>query len=223
MIIAASSDLALAFIKYTKNINPSINIYGTSRSCYINKHIKKLYLLDITNDADISCFVNKITSLQLDAIFIFTGTQGEISKNTFGKIERASFNSIYNVNCTSVILLLQTIINLKIVNNDIFVISSRAGSISERGNLSHHRKGGNIAYRISKAALNMGIKNISFDYQNIVNIFAIHPGWVKTKSTTTSAQYSPEAFANKFYNIILEITKYRSGTFIDVFDGLIDW
>ena len=61
--------------------------------------------------------------------------------------------------------------------------SSRSGSITERGKLSHHVPKGNHVYRASKSLLNSFVKNISFEFKKLNYIFvSYHPGWVATKS-----------------------------------------
>ena len=67
-------------------------------------------------------------------------------------------------------------------NSKIIFFSSLAGSITKRGNLKHNKPFGNMIYRMSKSALNCGVKNLSYDFQKEHIIISLHPGFVKTKN-----------------------------------------
>ncbi|MCR2820941.1 SDR family oxidoreductase [Lederbergia panacisoli] len=80
----------------------------------------------------------------------------------------------------------QTIIN----------ISSDAGSIT-------NAYGEDYPYAISKAALNMFTKQIkSYVSDKNINVYAIHPGWIKTDMGGDKAPGSPEETANNLLDII---------------------
>jgi len=80
----------------------------------------------------------------------------------------------------------QTIIN----------ISSDAGSISTA-------YGGDYPYAISKTALNMFTKQIKhYVSDKNINVYAVHPGWIKTDMGGERAPGSPEETANNLMDII---------------------
>jgi NAD(P)-dependent dehydrogenase (short-subunit alcohol dehydrogenase family) len=58
----------------------------------------------------------------------------------------------------------------------IAALTSRMGSIDD------NRSGGSYAYRLSKAALNMTVRNLAHELgQEGFVVLAIHPGWVRTR------------------------------------------
>ena len=60
----------------------------------------------------------------------------------------------------------------------IFILSSRVGSMADNSS------GGNYAYRISKAAVNMLGKNLAVDLKNRgISVILLHPGYVRTEMT----------------------------------------
>jgi NAD(P)-dependent dehydrogenase (short-subunit alcohol dehydrogenase family) len=93
----------------------------------------------------------------------------------------------------------------KIVN-----ISSNLGSIQQS-------TGGNTPYRISKAGLNMLMKNQAMEYKkdNIISV-SIHPGWVRTDMGGESATMSVHESAKKIISIIENLSQGNSGEFISV-------
>ena len=50
------------------------------------------------------------------------------------------------------------------------------------GSIDDNRSGGSYAYRLSKAALNMAVRNLAHELgrEGFV-VLAIHPGWVRTR------------------------------------------
>ena len=48
--------------------------------------------------------------------------------------------------------------------------------------MKHNKKFGNLFYRISKAALNCSIKNLSYDFKGRFTIVALHPGYTSLGS-----------------------------------------
>ena len=73
----------------------------------------------------------------------------------------------------------------------IVVVSSRAGALNEG------MSGGNMAYRISKAAVNALVCNLAAELRSdriLVN--AMHPGWVRTDMGGRSAAVAPEEGAD---------------------------
>ena len=105
----------------------------------------------------------------------------------------------------------------------IVFFSSLAGSIEHRGKLKHNKPFGNLFYRLSKAALNCGVKNLSYDFQNRYTIVALHPGYVKTKSGGKNADYEVSYAAEKIFKTLINVSKKDNGSFIDLYGKKLKW
>ena len=104
------------------------------------------------------------------------------------------------------------------------VMSSRAGSSSERGTLRHHRPGGDVIYRASRAMLNNLVKNTTFTHRDKdLSIILMHPGWVRTRSGGDNADLSIEESALQILKVFKTITKKKSGLFINYDGSEIGW
>jgi NAD(P)-dependent dehydrogenase (short-subunit alcohol dehydrogenase family) len=69
----------------------------------------------------------------------------------------------------------------------VVVVSSRAGALNEG------MSGGNMAYRISKAAVNAFVCNLAAELRpDSILVNAMHPGWVRTDMGGRSAAVAPE-------------------------------
>ena len=110
------------------------------------------------------------------------------------------------------------------IDAKIVFLSSQAGSIGSRGNLAHHRPGGDLAYRISKAALNCAVKNIAYDLSDRpVTIVSLHPGWVKTPSGGPDADLNPLEAGRKIFALVEGLAPSKSGHFLDIDGNEIPW
>lgn len=93
-------------------------------------------------------------------------------------------------------------------------ISSILGSIASQD------EGGNYAYCMSKAALNMGVKLMAGDLKEAgVTVVAVHPGWVQTDMGGSEAPLTKElSIAGMIENVLLKVEFADSGRFLS-FDG----
>jgi NAD(P)-dependent dehydrogenase (short-subunit alcohol dehydrogenase family) len=97
------------------------------------------------------------------------------------------------------------------------VLTSKMGSISDSS-------GGYLAYRASKAALNMIAHGLARGWQRDgISVAILHPGWVKTDMGGPNAPLSPPESIKGMIARIAELTPATSGTFIDYAGKPIGW
>ncbi len=143
-----------------------------------------------------------------------------------GYLSEKLLKKYLQVNCISQIMFFEKLFlsNLLQSKAKIIFFSSLAGSISLRGELSHNKKGGNISYRISKAALNAAIKNISYDLSDSEMVMiALHPGWVKTKSGGEMADLCVDEAAKNIIELVNNISKKDHGNFLNIYGEKLQW
>jgi NAD(P)-dependent dehydrogenase (short-subunit alcohol dehydrogenase family) len=92
-------------------------------------------------------------------------------------------------------------------------LSSRMGSIGD------NRMGGSYSYRLSKAALNMAVRNLHVDLhgEGFITV-VLHPGWVQTDMGGPQAPLRPEQSVRGMLTLIDKLQPSDSGRFLD-FDG----
>ncbi|MBO1531693.1 SDR family oxidoreductase [Psychrobacter sp. F1192] len=106
-------------------------------------------------------------------------------------------------------------------------ISARVGSISD------NRLGGWYSYRMSKAALNMGMKNLSIEWERSLKnvcVVVMQPGTVNTQlsapfqgNVTKGQLFSPAYSAECLLAVLSNMTAAQSGGFIDWAGDPIPW
>ena len=133
-------------------------------------------------------------------------------------IDINAFQFSYHINCVAPLILLRQLSNNLTNHTKIVFLSARVGSISE------NELGGWYAYRMSKAALNMMIKNLSIElrrkYKNII-VCGMHPGTVDSKLSKPYSGFvkheifTPSQSAAMLKKVIDELSLKHSGKIYD--------
>lgn len=188
LITGAGRGLGLEFAK--QYFEDGWKVIATARSLNnaneLNSLKDKLYVrkMDITNQNHIEHIKTEFQEEKIDVLINNAAIHGpHDSRSSFGNIDQLKWSSVIMTNTISPIKVTEAFFEnvKKSDQKKIVFISSRSGSITERGNLPYHRPGGPYIYRSSKAALNAITKSLSFDYTSQgFSIIVLHPGFVKT-------------------------------------------
>ena len=225
-IIGASGEIGRAFINEILARYDVNKLYAFSRkgksfdnSCVTSKP------LDIEDEDSIANAV-KVVEEKLDLIIIATGflhNTDIMPEKSIKELSAVKFQKLFAVNTIGPAILAKHFIPYMAKNkkSTLAFLSARVGSISD------NYLGGWYAYRASKAALNMIIKNLSIEVRrsnkNAV-IVGLHPGTVASdlsepfqnnvkKEKLFTAEYS----ANHMLDVIEEVSIDESG-FIFAYD-----
>ncbi len=171
--------------------------------------------MDITSQSHIEKIKNEYKQEKIDLLINNAAIHGpHDNRSSFGNIDRKEWSSVIITNTISPIKVTEAFFEnvKKSDQKKIVFISSRSSSISERGELPHHRPGGPYIYRSSKAALNAITKSLSFDYTNLgLSIIVLHPGFVKTDMAEGDIEPSDSIFGMR--KVIEEWRLEYNGTF----------
>ena len=97
-------------------------------------------------------------------------------------------------------------------------LTSGLGSIAGTGGR------GNLAYAMSKAALNMLTRQLAAELRaDGVVVVAMSPGWVATDMGGRSAPLEPEESVRGVLNVVDGLTPAQSGTFLDHTGATLPW
>jgi NAD(P)-dependent dehydrogenase (short-subunit alcohol dehydrogenase family) len=172
--------------------------------------------------------VSKFNPKELDAVWFFAGIHKgpSFGLNQLLEVDFQEAQEVFIVNALGPARLIELLIkgNILAQGAKLVVMTSRAGSSIERGALKHHRPGGDVIYRASRAMLNNLVKNASFTHQDKdISIILMHPGWVRTKSGGDNADLSIKESALHIFRVFKTINKKRSGIFINYDGSEIGW
>ena len=191
------------------------------------------YKLNLEKEKDLICFNQFLLNLGLvfDIIY-FVGAhtphyEADEHNSTFsGTYSQKTLEKFIKINCFAPMFIFQKLYQNQLLkkNAKVLFFSSLAGSISNRGNLKHNLKGGNQFYRVSKSALNSGVKNIAYDLDHTnLKIVIIHPGWVKTKSGGSLADLNISESIESIIDFTIKIDKSHHGGFYFSSGKRIEW
>lgn len=228
-IIGASGGIGAAFIELFSDMPQIAKIFSLSRRVKQsdNPPLKLTNInIDITSEQSVSQAMASINSY-LDVIIIATGilhSAEYMPEKSFKQLDSNHFQQQFNVNSIGPAIVLKHIISK--VNPQkpalIAVLSARVGSIAD------NKMGGWYAYRASKAALHMIVKNYAIElarkHPKLV-IASMHPGTVDSSlskpyqaNVKEGKLFTPDYAARKMWQVLQQLTPIDSGK-IFAYDG----
>lgn len=168
--------------------------------------------LDVAQDASVAAFADGAGQGPLDLLINNAGVNLDGGADVF-TVRSKTLLDTFDCNAAGPLRLVQAL-HARLLQSrraKVANISSIMGSIGENA------QGGVVAYRASKAALNMVTKCLALADDKVIYL-AMHPGWVQTEMGGTDAPVAPETSARGLLTQIAAATPAQSGTFVR-FDG----
>ncbi|WP_163937495.1 SDR family NAD(P)-dependent oxidoreductase [Paraferrimonas sp. SM1919] len=174
------------------------------------------------SEANIIKACQYINNDSLDAVIVATGLLHNHQlqpEKSIQEIRAESFTKIMQANCLTPLCILKHC--LPKLKKDKFTLmatlSARVGSISD------NRLGGWYSYRCSKAALNMGLKNLAIEAQRNKQqtcVVGLHPGTVDSPLSApykkASSQWqTPQESASKLISVMQNLSMQDTGKVFD--------
>lgn len=143
-----------------------------------------VHVADVTDEASLAAMADALPD-GLDLVIANAGIGSR--EATLAKVDAAEWTRVMTVNALGPLLVARTVgRKLRRPGGTFAALTSRMGSIAENG-------GGAWSYRISKAALNMGLSDLAIEWaKDEIAVAALHPGWVQTDMGGAQAPLKPE-------------------------------
>ena len=221
-IIGSSGALGHAFTQQLSALYPDATIYAFSRfEAKRSGHNISYFSINYGNEASIEeAALLASKNMQLDMVIVATGIlhEGELMpEKSLKDLSAQNFQRLFEVNTILPALVAKHFLpKLNWDNRSIFAaLSARVGSISD------NQLGGWYAYRASKAALNMIIKNAAIEIgrrnKNAI-IVGLHPGTVDSflskpfqGNMPDGKLFTPEFSVEKLLEVLAKLTFKHSG------------
>lgn len=143
------------------------------------KHAKlKVEKLDVTDVKAIEALAAKYKGTAVDVVINNAGTLGDVPKQTAGSLDQAEFLAIINANTFGALKVSEAFKPHLAASQmkKVFAMTSGLGSSELTA-----RRGGFLAYRASKAALNVSFRALAADWRaDGIMVGIIAPGMVET-------------------------------------------
>lgn len=221
-VIGASGAIGKAMVHLLAQIPAVSRIYAFSRSdvAFHTVHKIDVQYMDLLDENSIAKGAEQVVE-PLDLVIITTGIlhegEGLKPEKSIKDFEPDHFSRVFAINTTGPAMVAKHFLPKMARNrkNVFAVMSARVGSISD------NRVGGWYAYRASKAALNMIVKNLAIETgrKNKSSIIAaLHPGTVDSHLSMPFQSGVPEGklftadySAEQLLNVIDQLAPEDSG------------
>ncbi len=220
-IIGASGSIGDAFLSYYLRDEVVKTIYAFSRS-QIKSHDRVIWhSIDIENEETIIVPHDVVFDLVIIATGVLHGMD-LMPEKSIKNLSKSNFEKCFAINTIGPALVAKRFIPRLSPEGKMIFLSARVGSISD------NQLGGWYAYRASKAALNMVIKNFAIEVARIkpaATILGLHPGTVDSalskpfqSRVAENKLFSPQDAVEKMLHVIEEVDSQDSGK-IFAWDG----
>jgi NAD(P)-dependent dehydrogenase (short-subunit alcohol dehydrogenase family) len=137
------------------------------------------------------------------------GIAGPSGQST-GNVDYDAWAHVFDVNTMGPLRLVEAFRNNIARSERRLVVTITSGM----GSLADNTSGGSIAYRSSKAAVNMVMRSVAIDLapQRITSV-VVNPGWVQTDMGGPSARLTPQESVTAMRRLIDSLGPDKSGKF----------
>ena len=176
-------------------------------------------LLDVTDGSSVQRAAEQLHAEAIDLLINCAGVTGAPDQ-TIGMIDYANWARVLDVNTTGPLRVIEAF-REQVARSDrklIVTITSGMGSIGD------NTSGGSVAYRCSKAAVNMVVKCAAVELaRRHITCVVMNPGWVRTDMGGPQARLTPEESVKAMRWVIEGIRPTDSGNFFNYDGGLYRW
>jgi len=226
-ITGASRGLGLEFVRQLLNRGDSIDAGARSPAearqlqglAQDSRGRLRVHTLDVSNPRSVAAFAAEVGQGQ--PVDVLINNAGVFGKNE--PLGRLDFEDVANTLTTNALGPLR-------LTSALLPALRRGGTrrvvhiTSVLGSIGDNAMGGYYGYRLSKAALNMGMRNMHLELraEGFVTI-GINPGWVQTDMGGPQAPLRPEESVHAMLQVIDGLSVEQSGRFFNYDGSEIPW
>jgi NAD(P)-dependent dehydrogenase (short-subunit alcohol dehydrogenase family) len=170
--------------------------------------------MDVADNDTVRSAALTLKDVVVDILINSAGIAGVTQQST-GQIDYASWARVLDVNTMGPLRVLEAFTDNLARSERRLVVTITSGM----GSLADNTSGGSIAYRSSKAAVNMVMRSAAIDLApRGITCVLINPGWVKTDMGGPDATLSPQRSVSAMRRLIETLGPNDSGKFYN-YDG----
>ena len=178
-----------------------------------NRRAERITILamDVTRQESIAGAAASLRGQAIDLLINSAGILGGPHQRT-GQVDYESWSQVLDVNTLGPMRVTETFIEHLARSDRKLVVTITSGM----GSIADNTSGGSIAYRSSKAAVNMTMRSAAIDLRDrgIVCV-VVNPGWVRTDMGGPNATLSVEASVSAMRRLIDTLGLAQSGKFFN--------
>ncbi|HZI11179.1 MAG TPA: SDR family oxidoreductase [Myxococcus sp.] len=178
----------------------------------------RIHALDVEDAASIRAFAADLRASPVDVLINNAGVYGQAC--ALADVDYADLARTFGINALGPLRVTSALLPAlrQGTSRRVAHVSSRMGSIAS------NTEGGSYAYRMSKAALNAGVRSMSHDLkaEGFVTVM-LHPGWVQTDMGGPEAPLPAAASVRGMLRVIDGLGPEHSGRFLDYQGQEVPW
>ncbi|NMO14806.1 SDR family oxidoreductase [Pyxidicoccus fallax] len=178
----------------------------------------RIHALDVEDEASIRSFAADVCAEPVDVLINNAGVPGAWC--AFPNVDYTDMARTFAINALGPLRVTSALLPAlrRGAARKVAHVSSRMGSLAENSD------GGAYAYRMSKAALNMGVRSLSHELrgEGFVTVM-LHPGWVQTDMGGPEAPLPARDSVRGLLRIIDGMGPEHSGRFYDYQGAELPW
>lgn len=174
--------------------------------------------LDVSLPASVSQLTARLAGKPLDLLINNAGVGGNHGGSP-GRYNYKVWQDTFNTNTLGPVRVTEALLDSlrRGTGKTVIAITSQLGSIT-------NASGAFEAYAVSKAALNMAMRNLAAAMRGDgIKVLMLHPGWVQTDMGGSSAPVTPAQSAAGIATVTATTTLADSGRFLDYAGAELPW
>jgi NAD(P)-dependent dehydrogenase (short-subunit alcohol dehydrogenase family) len=179
-----------------------------------SRGLVEVVTMDVTDLQSVKRAAAQVGDVAIDVLINSAGIAGKPGQRA-GSVDYESWASVLNVNTMGPLRVTETFIDHLARSERKLAVTITSGM----GSVTDNTSGGSIAYRSSKAAVNMVMRSVAIDFASRgVACVLVNPGWVKTDMGGPGASLTPTESVTALKRLIEILGPAQSGKFFN-YDG----
>jgi NAD(P)-dependent dehydrogenase (short-subunit alcohol dehydrogenase family) len=172
-------------------------------------HKLRILALDVTDLASVKAAAAELEGQAIDLLINNAGVGGARGQ-TIGNIDYKAWAKMLDVNTMGPMRVSEAFVDHVARSERKLIVTLTSGM----GSLADNRSGGSIAYRSSKAAVNMVMRSLAIDLApRGITCVVVNPGWVQTDMGGPHASLTPAESVTRIRTLIETLGPAQSGKF----------
>ena len=171
----------------------------------------RIIALDVTDPSSIKPAAAELDGQAIDLLLNNAGVMGARGQ-TIGNIDYDAWAKVLDANTMGPMRVSEAFVENVARSDRKLIVTLTSGM----GSLADNTSGGSIAYRSSKAAVNMVMRSLAIDLApRSITCVVVNPGWVQTDMGGPNAKITPAESVTKLRRLIETLGPAQSGKFFN--------
>ena len=177
-------------------------------------HKLRILALDVTELASVKAAAAELDGKAIDLLLNNAGVMG-VRGQTIGNLDYEAWAKVLDANTMGPMRVSEVFVDHVARGERKLIVTLTSGM----GSLADNTSGGSIAYRSSKAAVNMVMRSLAIDLApRGITCVVVNPGWVQTDMGGANATLTPAESVTALRRLIETLGPAQSGKFFN-YDG----